>query len=87
MAKKRKKQRRRVLILAGPDRGRKAMANRINLVDETCRVTFGEGADERSYYLSLDAVAFEDVRSPATYLGLSPDLSDELDTFGFTLTE
>lgn len=89
MAKKKAKRKRRVLILSGPDRGRKALADRVNERLETCRVSFGEGPDERTYFLSLDAVAFDDEQDskPIDYPGLSPAQQRELEASGFRLID
>ncbi|MDC0746691.1 hypothetical protein [Polyangium mundeleinium] len=84
-----KKTKRRVLILSGPDRGRKAYADRVNTLLESCRVSLVEKGEERTYFVSLDAVSFDDEleAKPIDYPGLSPSQQRELEASGFRIIE
>ncbi|MDC0740145.1 hypothetical protein [Polyangium mundeleinium] len=84
---KRKNPKRRVVILSGPDRGRKAYADRVNTLLESCRVSLVENGEERTYYVLLDAVSFDDEldAKPLDYPGLSPSQQRELEEAGFRI--
>ena len=74
--KRRKRRKRRAVLLTGPDRGRVAVVDRVDVNLEACRVTFGRGENRRRYRVMLDALDFDERSSEVG--GFTADEASEL---------